>query len=289
MASEQDRLPLGEGNEVPKEDARHSLLDVSKALDRARKAIGPLVTGKTSSASDRIAALDKTIDALQLMESYRVFSVLNRERSNLQRGLEEALKNRREQLVKSAKESGTPIKRLKEYDFVAGFRVDYSKERVKLSLGSESLTTFDEPDGAGLFTRLKEERSKLEMLPFNREDFIEAMKDAIHLAQRQGKDREGKVPIRVLHPLFVLARQSRNEDFLRRPVPKSFSEYSMARFVFDLARFGLEGWRTKGGERLCNQAPNMASIAKRATVTLPKLDGDGSGGPQLGAVWIERA
>ena len=33
----------------------------------------------------------------------------------------------------------------------------------------------------------------------------------------------------------------------------------------------------------------MATIAKGATVTLPSLDGDGSGGPQLGAIWVDKA
>ena len=165
MASEQDRLPLGEENSIAKEDMRQSLREVSKTLDRARKAIGQLVTGKSTSLSDRIAALDKTIGALQELESAWILSTLNRERTNLQGGFEEALRHRREQLARSAKESGTPIKRLKEYDFVGGFRVDYRKERVTISLGSESLTTLNEPDGADLFARLQEERSKLESLP----------------------------------------------------------------------------------------------------------------------------
>ena len=289
MAGEQDRLPLGEGNSTGNEESRQSLRDLSKTLDRARKAIGPLVTGKSMGRSDRIAALSKTIGTLQEMDLPSMVSALNRERSALQRGVEEALRDRREHLVKSAKESGTPIKRLKEYDYVGGFRVDYRKERVTLSLGSEALTTFEEPDGAAVLARVQEERCRLEKVPFDREEFIEAMKDAIQLAKRQGKDREGKVPIRVLYPLFVLARHGRDEGFLKRPGQRSFAEYPTAQFVFDLARFGRDGWRTSRGERLCNQAPNMASIAKRGSVTLPVLESDGSGGTQLGAVWIDRA
>ena len=45
------------------------------------------------------------------------------------------------------------FRRLKEYDFVGRFRVSYRQERVTLSLGSESLTTFDEADGARLLAR----------------------------------------------------------------------------------------------------------------------------------------
>lgn len=297
MAGKQTKLPFGKENTIPNEDPpnedpQQSLRDVSKMLDRARKAVNVLVTGKitsrkNASRSDKIAALDKAIALLQVMDP-QILPVLNRERSVLAQELEKALKHRRENLMRLAKKAGWPFKRLAKYDYVRGFQVDYKLERVTLSLGSESLTAFNEPDGAGLFSRLKEERLKLDKFPFNRQGFIESMKGAIYLAKRQGKDRGGKVPIRALYPLFVLTRHSCDEHFMKRPVPKFFTDYSMAQFVFDLARFGLKGWKTEQGERLRNQPPNMASIAKRATVTLPTIDKDGSGGTQLGAMWIDR-
>lgn len=289
MAGEQGELPLGKESTIPDEDARWSLPDVLKALERARRTVDLLVKAKDTSRAERISTLNKAIAALQEIEAARALSVLNRELGVLVRSRDEVLKHRRENLARCAKEAGWPAKRLKEDDFVGGFQVSYRLEKVTLRLGSELLTTFDEPDGASLFSRLQQERSKLEGFPFVRLDFIESLKDAIHLARRQGKDREGKVPIRTLYPLLVLARQGRDERFIKRPVTNSFTEYSMAQFVYDLARFGRDGWKTDRGERLCNQPPNMASIAKGATVTLPALDGDGSGGPQLGAVWVDRA
>ena len=280
---------MGKESTIPDEDARWSLPDVLKALERARRTVDLLVKAKDTSRAERISTLNKAVAALQEIESARALSVLNRELGVLVRSRDEVLKHRRENLARCAKEAGWPAKRLKEDDFVGGFQVSYRLEKVTLRLGSELLTTFDEPDGASLFSRLREERSKLEGFPFARPDFIESFKDAIHLARRQGKDRDGKVPIRTLYPLLVLARQGRDERFIKRPVTNSFAEYSMAQFVYDLARFGRDGWKTDRGERLCNQPPNMASIAKGATVTLPALDGDGSGGPQLGAVWVDRA
>ena len=280
---------MGKESTIPDEDARWSLPDVLKALERARRTVDLLVKAKDTSRAERISTLNKAIAALQEIEAARALSVLNRELGVLVRSRDEVLKHRRENLARCAKEAGWPAKRLKEDDFVGGFQVSYRLEKVTLRLGSELLTTFDEPDGASLFSRLQQERSKLEGFPFVRLDFIESLKDAIHLARRQGKDREGKVPIRTLYPLLVLARQGRDERFIKRPVTNSFTEYSMAQFVYDLARFGRDGWKTDRGERLCNQPPNMASIAKGATVTLPALDGDGSGGPQLGAVWVDRA
>ena len=288
MTSEQGELPLGKEYTIPDEGARQPLPEVVKALDRARRTVNLLVKAQDTSPADRISALGKAIAALQEIELERVLSDLSRERSALVQSRNEALEHRRENLNRSAKEAGWPVKRLKDHDFAVGFQVSYKLERVTLRLGSELLMTFDEPDGVCLFLRLQQERSKLEGFPFARLDFIESIKDAIHLARRQGKDRDGRVPIRALYPLIVLARQSRDERFIKRPVTRSFTEYSMAQFVYDLARFGRDGWKTDRGERLCNQPPNMASIAKGATVTLPSLDGDGSGGPQLGAVWIDR-
>lgn len=288
MASKQEQFFLEANREKTNERLHKILVDTKKEFEKASKTVAILLKHKGGGLGE-ISTLDKTIAALKRINLDEVISVLNGQRSALAQSRDETLRHRREQLARSAKEAGWPVKRLKEYDFVGGFEVRYKLEQVKLRLGSEELTTFDELDGARLFLRLQEEKSKLEGFPFVRPDFIESIKDAIHLARRLEKDRNGKVPIRTLYPLFVLVRQSRDERFIKRPVTKSFTEYSMAQFVFDLARFGQDGWKTDRGERLSNQGPNMASISGGATVTLPSLDGDGSGGPQLGALWIERA
>lgn len=288
MVGEQGELPLGKENTIPGEGARQSLPDVLRTLERVRKTLAPLAKAGDMSPADRNSALNKAIDALREIESGRVLSVLEHKRSELVRSREEAVKHRRENLARSAKEAGWPIKRLQAHDFVGCFEVSYKSERVTLRLGSELLANFNEPDGARLFSRLQEEKSKIDGFPFARTDFIESMKDAIHLARRQEKDRDGKVPIRKLYPLFVLIRQSRDDQFIKRPGTASFTEYPMPQFVYDLARFGQDGWKTDQGERLRTHTPNMASIAEGATVTLPSLDGDGSGGPQVGTIWIDR-
>ena len=66
------------------------------------------------------------------------------------------------------------------------------------------------------------------------------------LAKAQGQARDGKVPIRRLYPLVVLVRQIQDERFVKRPEQKSFRNYPMAQFVYDLARFGKDGWITQG-------------------------------------------
>ena len=109
MAGEQGELPLGKENTIPDEGAPQALPDVLKTLDRARKAVDLLVKAKDASPAGRIAAMDKAIAALQTIEPARMLSVLHRERSVLVRNREDALKHRRENLTRSAKEAGWPV------------------------------------------------------------------------------------------------------------------------------------------------------------------------------------
>ena len=189
-------------------------------------------------------------------------------------------------MKRSAEDAGWAVRRMTHYDNVGCFKVSYKNERVAVDVGSEMFARIDEVDGTKLFTYLEEARNTLDGIRFDRQQFFRTLKDAISLARIQGLDRGGKVPIRTLYPVMVLVRQSRDGGFLTNPIQKSFSDYSSAQFVYDLARFGRDGWRLET-ERLASQTPNMATISRGATMTLPSLDGHGASKPQIGAVWIE--
>ena len=296
MAGNQAQLSLEVDGAVTDEGLLEVLPDTLKALDRdfralgkARKTLAPLSNPVETSPTEAMSALAKAISALRAIRLESVLSDLDRQHAALILRWDEAFKRRRDDLARSARAAGWAVKRLRRYDFVGCFQVNYKQERVTLRVGSEVLTTLNEVDGFTLFSRIQEAKKQLDGFPFSRPDFFQSLKDAIRLARLQERDRDGKVPIRKLYPLLVLVRQSRDERFMEHPVLKSFTEYSMPQFVYDLARFGREGWKTDRGERLCNQPPNMASIDKGLTITLPSFNGDGSGGPQLGAVWIDKA
>ena len=296
MENKQEQLSLEVEGTMTDEGPLKTLPDTLKVLDRdfrafgkARKALAPLSKPNETSPTEVMSALGKAISALRTINLEGVLSDLDRQRAELARRREDAFERRREDLTRSAKEGGWTVRRLRHYDFVGCFQVNYKQERVTLRVGSEVLTTLNEVDGVTLYSRLQEEKERLDRFPFSRLDFFHSLKDAIRLARVLERDRDGKVPIRTLYPLLVLIRQSRNERFVAHPVLKSFTEYPISQFVYDLARFGREGWKTDRGERLCNQPPNMASIDKGLTMTLPSFDGDGSGGPQLGAIWTDRA
>ena len=287
---EQARLPLKQEDTMTDQGPRTSLKDTPKALDKACKAFKAVVSVKPEETlKDTLALHNKAIAALQAIGLEDVLCILEKECAELVRRREDAFKDRREVLLRSAEEARWTVKRLKNYDFVGCFRVNYKKERVTILLGSELLSTVDEVDGKRLFAHLQSERKNLDEFPFERLNFFQSMKEALTLARAQGQDQDGKVPIRKLYPLMVIVRQSQNEHFLKSPGSKSFTDYPMAQFLYDLARFGQEGWKVDGRWRLSTQTPNMASVAKRVTVKLPTLHGDGSrGGEQLGMIWIQK-
>ncbi len=127
----------------------------------------------------------------------------------------------------------------------------------------------------------------LEAQPFSREDFFRSIKDAIRLARERGKDRDGWVPVRLVHVYVALLRNLQFEDFVNKPTARSFRDYSSAQFVFDLARFGKKEWSI-GDETLRAQTPNMATVSAGKSLTLPNLEELDKLGHQFALVRIEK-
>ena len=263
---------------------------IKKVLGKVTRSLTALAKASTDQGQ-AFSARERAVAALRDLDTKLEGWVrdLDNEQAAYARQREAALDRRREDLARSAKEVGWTVLRRRDYDVVDCFRVSYKKDRVTVLLGSEKLDAFDEVDGKRLFSRLRAAREALDRFPFDRLGFLQALKDAIGLAQTLERDRDGRVPIRKLYPLAALARQSRNERFLKKPDSKTYADYPITQFVYDFARFGREGWKTERGERVSNQPPNMATVARGASVTLPVLDGRDTDGVQLGSIWIERS
>lgn len=260
-----------------------TLSAVIGALDRAKRTLAPTMKSMKPNQAMSITSVDKAITALRPLS--KIFSDLEQHRVDLDREHQTALANRREDLLKTARDAQWSVARRGSYDFVGCFRVNYRNDRVTLRIGSEELTHFDETDGKGLFSRLVKEKEDLDTFPFVRSDFFRSIRGSIDLARSQNRHRDGKVPIRQLYPLVVLTRHSLDNVFIKRPLKKFFTEYSMAQFVYDLARFGKVSWK-EDGYRLRTRTPNMDSSGQ--SVTLPLLDRAGSDGHLVGVIWIER-
>lgn len=260
--------------------------DTLKALDRSRKALSQAKRKQQNlSLTERISVHDNIIATLQRLTEDTI-PLLTSERHRLLQARSNVFANRREDLKRAAEDASWVVTPRSKYDYVGCFKVIYKQERVAIEVGSEVYAkSIDEVDGAKLFAYLESVKKTLDDSHFDRSLFFRTLKDAISLARILEMDRTGKVSIRKLYPLLVLVRQSCDERFLKRPIQKSFNDYSTAQFVYDLARFGRNGW-TLGKEQLASQTPNMATIGRGATMTLPSLDGRGASKTQIGAVWI---
>ena len=275
-----------------REDVREASPDaIKKVLGKVTRALTALAKAVKGDPGQAYSAREKAVAALRELDKNLDGWVrhLDGEQAAHVREREAALDRRREDLRRAAEGIGWKVLRRRDYDIVDCFRVDYRGDRVTVRLGSERLDAFDEADGKGLLSRLRTAREALDRVPFDRLGFLQDLKDAIGVAGALRRDRNGRVPIRKLYPLVVLVRQIRNERFLKRPDSKTYADYPMTQFIYDFARFGREGWKTERGERVSNQPPNMATVAKGASVTLPVLDGRDADGVQLGSICIERS
>ena len=264
---------------------------IKKVLGKVTRALTALATAVKADPGRAYSAREKAVAALRDLDTRLEGWVqhLDGEQAAHVREREAALDRRREDLRRAAEEVGWRVLRRRDYDLVDCFRVDYKNHRVTVRLGSERVDAFDEVDGKRLLARLRAAREALDRAPFDRLGFLQHLKDAVGVAGALRRDRNGRVPIRKLYPLVVLVRQIQNERFLKRPDSKTYADYPMTQFIYDFARFGREGWKTERGERVSNQPPNMATVAKGASVTLPVLDGRDTDGVQLGSIWIERS
>ena len=293
MTDDQGQLPLEEEphNENKRSSTKRlptnkSMSDTLKTLERACKQIAAVVKRQGISLNEAISVRDKAIAALQTLID-ATLPKLKQERDSLIDHRAVVFQRRRECLRRFAEEANWVVTRRESYDYVGCFKVSYRQERVTVDVGSEMHERIDEVDGSKLFKYLDQTRSDLDGINFDRELFFRTLKDAISLARIRGLDRDGKVPIRKLYPVIVLVRQSLDDRFLKLPVQKYFSEYSTAQFVYDIARFGRHSWSV-GSERLATQPPNMDTVKRGGSMTLPWIDEHKRRNTQIGALWITR-
>lgn len=260
---------------------------IKKGVAKAKRTTDALSRARPDDDLPLLSLLAKTIDAVREVSESGLLETLEEHRSVVKRRVEDKLAARREALHGAAGDAGWRTRRLQNYDWVDCFKVQYRLARVTLHLGSEKFDTFDETDGASLFARIRDAKAQLDNAPFARAEFFAALKAAIALARALGKDRDGETPIRTLYPLVVLARHAGDSAFMKQPDSKKFRNYSICRFIYDMARFGRDGWYANDHERLASRTPNMATIGRGAAVTLPDLQ-HGGAGHQLASLWIER-
>lgn len=74
---------------------------------------------------------------------------------------------------------------------------------------------------------------------------------------------------------------------MNKPEGRTFKDYPLTQFLYELARFGRDGWRC-GDELLRTQTPNMATISQGKTLMLPNLDAQDGTNHRIAVLWIEK-
>ncbi len=263
-----------------------SLTQHEKAIAALARALKPVTKNQNKSEVDHYQAIENALKAAQSVSFNEFLSELESELKEAKRVMDSALEQRREQLLRAAQEHGMPHKRMTDYDRVGVFKVTYKGTKSELQVGSEAMTIVTEVDGSKLFTAIREAGDKLENVPFSREAFFDVLKAAFGIAKAKSQVKDGAVAIKTLYPYVAVAWQLQREQFLKTPGSKSFQDYSSAQFVYDLARFGRDGWSI-GNETLSTQTPNMATISAGKAMILPTLGSLEAQGPQLATLAIK--
>lgn len=244
--------------------------------------------GKTSTDYQLLIAVTKAQTTLNEIDLKEIDNNLTLHEKNIKKSIDSAINDRRENLLNAARDQNFGHKRLTHYDRIGPIKITYKAQKVKFELGSELLTEFDEADGKKIFENIRVELKKLDDYPFDRKLFFKAIKDSIQLAKLHEKvTQDGWVPIHTVYAYLVLLRHLYLEDFAKKPEKNKFSQYLKVQFVYDLARFGLQGWRV-GNESLRSRTPNMATVAAGNSVTLPDLKSIDGLGEKIAVLRIDK-
>ncbi len=227
---------------------------------------------------DFLKLLRQGLTAAQALQEENIAAHLAAEIEALERRLTELMEQRREALLTAAREAGWPHKRFERFDRISPFEVEYQNKKVRLKLGSEIYADVEELDGTGLFHRIQKAASELAEESFQREEFFRQLRGAYSLARQTSPQSNEWVHIRQVYPIMVLLRQTLNPEFMRQPDGRHFRYFSSAQFVYDLSRFGQEGWSCHG-YRLETRTPSMRETGQ--AMILPNLTSVEQSGPQI--------
>lgn len=261
---------------------------LSKDLNKLNLLIKKVSTSKVLSSYDKVDLLQKALNQSELLSFNELSTQLNLLIKSEQANIDESLGQRREALLAESRNAGLSAKRFGDFDRIDIFKVSYRGKKVRLEIGSEPVAEFEESQGAKVLERILLERAKLDNSPFERERFFKLLQYSCFIGQRENKSGDQWVPIRTVYSNLSLLRNLDSASFMKTPSQKNFTPYTTAQFVFDLARFGRNGWSFENYV-VRSQTPNMSTVAAKKTVTLPDLDIPDKLGSQLAILKIVKS
>lgn len=210
----------------------------------------------------RAATAEKTLEAAVQAAKDAGFEgaalVFAKEAEELRNAKKTQLAQRREILLARAKDAGVAVKQYEKTDRVDVFELSYPGISVEVTLGGAKVDTIKESDGERVWLAFSKLRENLKQHVFDRKAFFATVKAAWQSVRRLTADGGEYQLVKDVHRELVLERARRSAKFAKIPEPKNIEPYSLAQFIYDLARFGdgQEGW-VCGAERLKSQTPAM--------------------------------
>lgn len=233
---------------------------------------------KVLSAAVKSKAIGKPEFAEQIEEANKLAAQINwtEVRANIEReaiGERERnqanLNGRREKLLQAAAAARWPMQQGSQFDLLDIFQVHYEGAAVVAKLGGVPFHRTMETDGEKVFAMLKQLRAGLDQVPFQREAFFKQLKGAHAICRHAQPNGDEFVPVRELHREMVFERARNSDRFRKTGEAKSIEDYSLAQFIYDLARLIRDG-AVVGGERILTQTPAMRE--SKEMVHIPNLN-----------------
>lgn len=273
--------------------------DLGASLEQTAKAFKVL---NLSASVDDVGQLDRVEACMEALKTLpdaagweAIQEQLSREAATRKQAVHEAEKDRREQLLLAAEGAGVKNKRYGDYDRIGILKIEYRGSKVRFILGSERIDEIAEANGERLFAHVQMLHKQLETNRTARARFAAQLLAAFRLAKIQSSNREdGRVLIRSIHAMMVLVRTAESERFHSSPASRNLEDYPITQFLYDLAKFGDEGWAfddpvdSRIKWRFTGQTPNMNTSFSRKSVMLPGLRGPEDIGEPIAFVRIER-
>lgn len=262
--------------------------NLAKNLNRLNLLVKKFATSKVLTSYDKVDLLKKALNESELLFFTELSDELGVLIESEQANIDKSLGQRRETLLTESRNAGLVSKRFGDFDRIDIFKVSYKGKKVRLEIGSEPVAEFDESDGARVLERIQDQRTKLEGSPFNRERFFRLLQYSCFLGQQEIKSGDQWVPIRMVFAFLTLLRNLDSPNFIKSPSQKTFAPYSTAQFVYDLARFGRNGWSCENYV-VRSQTPNMSTVAAKKAFTIPDLNNPDKLGAQLAVLKIVKS
>lgn len=241
----------------------------ARLIGKLAKVLAAAVKSKAIGKPDFAKEIEEANRLVAQIKWSEVRANIEREAKGERERNEANLGNRREKLLQAATAARMAVQQGSQFDLIDIFQVQYEGTAVVVKLGGVPFQRIAETDGEQVFAKLKQLRTGLDQVPFQREGFFKLLKRAHAICRHAQSGGDDFVPVRDLHREMVFERARNSDRFRKTGEAKSIEDYSLPQFIYDLARLIRDG-AVVGEERILTQTPAMRE--SKEMVHIPNLN-----------------